>query len=268
MRGSSAEGLATTSERLESLASEGDAEQLGEGLFAVTDVLHRQPSLRRALTDPAAGTDAKAGLARDVFDGLVSAETVETVETAARARWSSASDFLQALEHLGVLALTIAADKEGRLSDLEDELFRFSRVVVADVHLRDALTNTQVPLEHRQALVSSLLEGKASTPAVLLVRQAVASSAGSLETALESYQERAADRQQRLVALVRTAIELNELELERLASALGRLYGRDIHLNVVVDPSVLGGIRVELGDEVIDGTVAGRLDDARRRMVG
>ncbi|MGI8888273.1 MAG: F0F1 ATP synthase subunit delta, partial [Nocardioidaceae bacterium] len=111
MRGSSAEGLATTSERLESLASEGDAEQLGEGLFAVTDVLHRQPSLRRALTDPAAGTDAKAGLARDVFDGLVSAGTVETVETSARARRSSASDFLQAFEYLGVLALTIAADK-------------------------------------------------------------------------------------------------------------------------------------------------------------
>lgn len=65
---------------------------------------------------------------------------------------------------------------------------------------------------------------------------------------------------------MRTAIDLTDSESDSLAAALGRMYGRDVHLNVVLDPGVLGGIRVELGDDVIDGTVAGRLDDARRRM--
>ncbi|MEJ7744920.1 MAG: F0F1 ATP synthase subunit delta [Nocardioidaceae bacterium] len=194
--------------------------------------------------------------------------TVEVLAAAAGARWSSASDFVHALEQLGALALVIAAEREGQLSELEDELFRFGRIVTGDPDLRDALTNTQVPVEQRQALASALLEGKASGPAVHLVTQAVASRGRSFETAIEDFQGLAADRQQRLIALVRTVIDLNEQERARLAEALGRQYGRNIHLNIVVDPTVLGGIKVELGDDVIDGTVAGRLDDARRRMAG
>lgn len=268
MRGVSAEGMAVSTERLESLAAEGDAEQLGAELFAVADVVSREASLRRAMTDPSASSSAKSDLARAVVAGKVADPTVEVLAAAAGARWSSASDFVHALEQFGALALVIAAEREGQLSELEDELFRFGRIVTGDPELRDALTNTQVPVEQRQALASALLEGKASGPAVHLVTQAVASRGRSFETAIEDFQGLAADRQQRLIALVRTVIDLNEQERARLAEALGRQYGRNIHLNIVVDPTVLGGVKVELGDDVIDGTVAGRLDDARRRMAG
>ena len=64
------------------------------------------------------------------------------------------------------------------------------------------------------------------------------------------------------------ARELSADEQQRLAAALAKQYGRTVHLHVVVDPDVLGGLRVEIGDDVIDGTVFSRLDDARRRLAG
>jgi len=268
MRGVSAEGMAASVERVESLAEEGDAAQLGDELFAVAGVLRAQPSLRRAMTDPSAGSEAKSGLARSVFDNRLSADTVEATATAAAARWSSTSDFVAAVEHLGVLALIIGAEKDRHLSELEDELFRFGRVVAANPELRDAVTNKQVPAQHRQSLVQGLLDGKASPTAGRLAVQAVASGHRSFEAALAAYQQAAADRQHRLVAIVRSAVALDDEERDRLTAALSRHYGSDVHLNVVVDPEVIGGVRVALGDDVIDGTVAARLDDARRRMTG
>ena len=268
MRGMSAEGFTLTQEALESAAESADAQELGDGLLSVSALLLREPSLRRALTDPAASTAAKEHLARGILGGKVSDATVDVVATASRARWSSTSDLVTALERLGALALAISAEQDGRLAELEDDLFRFSRIVVSNPQLRDAVSNKQVPAAHRQKLVGDLLEGKATAAAVRLAVQAVTSGHRSFEAALEEFQKIAADRQRRLVALVRVASNLTSEERTRLADALSRQYGRDIHLNVVVDPEVLGGIRVEIGDEVIDGTVAGRLDDARRRMAG
>jgi F-type H+-transporting ATPase subunit delta len=162
----------------------------------------------------------------------------------------------------------IDSEKAGHLSELEDELFRFGRVVSGDPALRDAITNKQVPAQHRQDLVRSLLGDKVSPSATSLAVQAVSSRHRSFEVALEVLQKLAADRQQRLVAVVRTAIDLDDDQRTRLAAALENQYDRNVHLNVLVEPDVLGGIRVELGDDVIDGTVVARLDDARRRMTG
>ena len=82
------------------------------------------------------------------------------------------------------------------------------------------------------------------------------------------HQKVIADVQAQAVATVRVARPLPDAEVDRLAAALTAQYGRPVHLNLLVDPSVLGGIRVEIGDDVIDGTVSSRLDDARRRLVG
>jgi len=268
MRGISAEGYAESVARLETVAAEGEAGVLGVELFAVAGVLGREASVRRALTDPSAAGEAKGALARALFGDKVADSTADVVATAAGARWSSTGDFVDAVEQLGALALVIEAERTDRLADLEDELFRFGRVVAADPELRDAITNKQIPAQRRQELVRTLLEGKASSSATSLAVQAVASRHRSFEAALEAFQKLAADRQRRLVGVVRAAVELDSEQRDRLASALGNLYGRDVHLNVLVDPDVLGGIRVELGDDVIDGSIAGRLDDARRRMAG
>jgi len=86
--------------------------------------------------------------------------------------------------------------------------------------------------------------------------------------AVEDYQRVAATERERLVALVRVARPLSETEADRLKGALTRQYSRQVDLNVLVDPEVLGGVRVEIGDDVIDGTVSSRLDEARRRLAG
>ena len=268
MRGASAEGLGVALERLEELAEAGDAEAIGAELLAIFEVLRDEPALRRALTDPSSDVEARTGLAEAVFAGKVSVDAVSALTAAAGSRWASASDFVATVEHLGVLAYVIAADKTGSLAALEDDLFRFGRVVSANPDLRDAITNSQVPLDHRQGLVGELLNDRSSTATVRLAVQAVASPHQSFEAALDGYQEVAAERQSRVVALIRSAVDLTDDEHSRLAAALAHQYGHDVYLNVVVDPQILGGIKVEIGDEVIDGTVAGRIDDARRRMTG
>ena len=86
--------------------------------------------------------------------------------------------------------------------------------------------------------------------------------------ALNEYQKVAASVAGENVATVRVARALSDAERQRLADTLSRQYGRPVHLNTIVDPDVLGGIRVEIGDDVIDGTVSARLDDARRLLAG
>ena len=268
MRGISAEGYAESVERLESVAADADAGQVGNELFAVAAVLGQEPALRRALTDPSAAGEAKSSLARGVFGDKLSAGATDVTSTAAAARWSSTGDFVDAIEQLGALALIIDSEKANKLSDLEDELFRFGRIVSGDPELRDAITNRVVPVQHRQDLVRSLLGDKVSGSAASLAVQAVASRHRSFELALEQFQKLVSERQQRLVAVVRTAVDLEPAQRERLVAALSSQYGREVQLNVLVDPDVMGGIRVELGDDVIDGTIASRLDDAHRRMAG
>jgi F-type H+-transporting ATPase subunit delta len=78
----------------------------------------------------------------------------------------------------------------------------------------------------------------------------------------------AADRKEQLIAVVRSAVELSAAQRNRLAAALSESYGHKMHLNIVLDPSVVGGISVQVGDELIDGTAASRLAEVRRKLAG
>jgi F-type H+-transporting ATPase subunit delta len=269
MRGVSARAFEAAAERLEAaISDDGKPMQLGDDLFAVAALLDAQPGLRRAFTDPAGHAEAKQGLAGALLADKVSEPAVEVFKAAVAHRWSSSHDLGDAIEQLGVIALAAAADDAGHLDDLEDELFRFSRVVQGEPALRDALSDRSVPVDHRRELVRQLLAKKASKPAVRLAEQALVGRHRSVGTALADYQRIAAERRSRVVATVRSAVALTDEEKARLAEVLGHQAGREVHLNVIVDPGVIGGVRVELGDDVIDGTVVGRLEDARRRMAG
>jgi F-type H+-transporting ATPase subunit delta len=90
----------------------------------------------------------------------------------------------------------------------------------------------------------------------------------SLENGLETLARLAAERRNRLVAVVTSAVPLSDVQRDRLARSLAKLYGKELHLNLDVDPDVLGGIRVQIGDEVINGSLADRIDEVSRRMAG
>lgn len=245
------------------------ATTLGEELFAVARLLDSRASLRRALTDPSREGEAKAQLIQRLLRDQVSEPTLDLVSGLVRARWSSARDLADACEHLGATALVVSAEREGRLDAVEDELFRFGRIVAGNPDLRAVLSDRSVPASNKDDLVVRLLDRKVAPQTLRLASQAVAHPRGRrLEAALEAYAQVAAERRERLVADVVAAVPLTQEQRERLEVALVRLYGHQVQLNVDVDPAVIGGLRLQVGDEVIDSTVLTRLADARRRLAG
>jgi F-type H+-transporting ATPase subunit delta len=267
MRSASRASLAEAVERLSAAAAGGHAGQLGDELFAVVGVLDREAGLRRMLSDPSRSADAKAGLAEAVLGGKVSAATLDVVTGLARGRWSAPGDLADAAEQLAVLAIVEGADAEGTLDELEDELFRFGRIVDAEPDLRVALSSPFVDPERKQQLLDALLAGKVTPPALRLITEAAFHPRGrSLDQSLDEYAGLAAKRRERLVAEVHVAAELSGEQRSRLAAALAAAYGHDVHLNVVLDPEVIGGMSVRIADELIDGSLATRVAALRRRL--
>jgi F-type H+-transporting ATPase subunit delta len=269
MRGISRTSLAEVEERLGPLtASSQTATMVGDELFSVAGVLATQPALRRALSDPSRSAQARADLSNAVLAGKVSAGAAGLMAAVAAARWSAPGDLTDAVEQLAVQAVVAAAELEGRLDSLEDELFRFGRVVAGQPDLRIALTNPFVPADTKRQLLTDLLAGKVTPEALRLIVQAAANPLGrSLDVSLEDYARLAARRRERLVAEVHVAAPLTERQRTRLAAALATAYGHQVHLNVLLDPRVTGGMTVRIGDELIDGSIATRLATAGRRLV-
>jgi F-type H+-transporting ATPase subunit delta len=270
MRGVSQESFADGRERLETLLASGgtDAAALGDALFGITDVLAANPGLRRALTDPARDGQAKAALVERLFGRRLPGDAIDVVAGVARSRWSASGDITDAVESYAVTCVLAAADEGGRLDNLEDELFRFARMVEGDQGLRDAFSYRTTGPDRKAALVRRLLDGRAAPETVRLAVQAAAYPRGlRTEQVLEQLVQAAAERRQQVVAQVVAATPLTTEQRARLETALRRRYGR-VRLNVDVDPAVLGGMRVQIGSELVDGTVAARLEEARRRLAG
>jgi F-type H+-transporting ATPase subunit delta len=271
MQGASRESMAQARERLDALldGSGADALEVSDDLFAVSRLLDREISLRRVLSDPAAGGDRKVELVTSLLRGQVGDVALDLVDGLVRARWSRARDLADAVEVLAVWAAVAAAERDGTLDDVEDQVFRFGRIASGDARLRGMLVDRSVPAERKAELLRDLLAGKVRPVSLRLITQVVTQPRGrSLEDALEEYAGVAAARRQRILATVRAPVALSEEQRSRLRTALRRIYGREIQLNVVLDPDVVGGMSVQVGDEVIDGTVVSRLAEARRRLAG
>ncbi|MFJ9642537.1 F0F1 ATP synthase subunit delta [Streptomyces sp. NPDC004244] len=271
MNGASREALHASRERLDALTdtTSVDAAKLAGELAAVTALLDREVSLRRVLTDPAQPGEAKAELAARLLGGQVGGETLDLVSGMVRSRWSQSRDLVDALEELAATADLTAAQKAGALDDVEDEVFRFGRILASSPELRAALTDRKATASAKSELLRSLLGGKANAATERLVTRLVTHPRGrSLEAGLESLSKLAAERRNRMVATVTTAVPLSDVQKQRLGAVLAKLYGREMHLNLDVDPAVLGGIVVQVGDEVIDGSTMSRLTEAARRMAG
>ena len=266
LRGGSADALATLTDELDSVSRGKASDRVADELFTISQTLRAEPGLRRIATDAALETSAKQGLMKQIFEGKVSADTLGLLLTAVGSRWTRARDLADALERVSEIAVLRSAGKDA--DTVADELFGFARTVATEPGLRDALANPQRSVEDKAGLVAALLDGKAHSATVTLATQSLAGTYGTVGNALEIYRGLAAAVSGAGVATVYAAKELSKSERDRLQKALAEQYDRDIHLNEVVDASVLGGIRVEIGDDVIDGTVSSRLDDARRKLAG
>lgn len=239
---------------------------LADELFSVVDALGAQATLRRALSDPSTPDEVRAQLAESLFGQRLGGAAVAVIAEAARARWGSSSSFVAALERQGVRALVRTVQAEGRLDELESQLFKVERLVDANPELSRALGDRHAPLEGRQRLLGDLIDARVSAPVARLARRAVVARQRTFGLTVNSYLTMAAEQRNRAIATVTTAIALTDEQEARLKAALSRQVGRDVNLRVVLDPTVIGGVRVSLGDEVIEGTVAARLDDAQRKL--
>lgn len=245
-----------------------DAVRLGTELFAVADILDGSGSLRRALTDPARPAEDKASLAADLLSRF-DARVVEAVAGFVRGRWSSGVDLPDAVEDAGFLAVFAAAQAGGAMAEVEEQLFRFERQLVAHRSLLAALGDRTATAAGRVGVLRDVLAGRVNPLTQVLLERVVGEPRGSrLLPAVRKLVQSAADRNQRLVARVTAAVELSSAQRTRLTSILEETYRRSVQLNVAVDPEVLGGIKIQVGSEVVDGTIVTRLADAKRRLVG
>jgi F-type H+-transporting ATPase subunit delta len=243
------------------------ATRLGNELFAVVGLLDSEHGLRRALSDPGKPAAEKAAVTSALLHGKVTGRTESLIVAAAESHWATSVDMVDAIEQLAVEAMVIAAEAADGLDDLEDGLFRFGRVVSGEPSLRAALASSWLPGDRKDRLLTALLSGKVTAVTLRLITQMVTHPRGrGLTAALDMCASLAAQRRQQLIAVVRTAAELSATQRRRLADALAASYGHPVHLNVVIDPLVVGGISVQIGDELIDGTAATRLAAVRRRL--
>ncbi|HWC10653.1 MAG TPA: ATP synthase F1 subunit delta [Acidimicrobiales bacterium] len=164
-------------------------------------------------------------------------------------------------------AIFEVAKAEGVLDEVEDELFRFGRVLEGSDDLRQTLTDASFPAARRQAIVEDLLGQKAHPLTMNLVAFIVgADRARDLPGIIDRVVNRAAEERRHVLAEVTSAVPLDDELKKRLAAALSSSLGKDVAVKVVVDPGVLGGVSARIGDTVIDGTVRHRLDQLRERL--
>jgi F-type H+-transporting ATPase subunit delta len=267
--GRAASGRAASGRAGSARAASTGAAALGEDLFAVLRLLDREHALRRALSDPSKPADEKGAVAAALFHGKVTPPAEDLIVAAVRSRWASPADMTDAIEQVAIEAFVIAAEADGQLDDLEDELFRFGRVVAAQPELRAALSEVTVPEEGKRELLGALLDGKVTPVALRLITEMSLHPRGrSLPASLELCTRIAARRRERLIAVVRVASELSSAQRRRLAEALAANFGHDVYVNMIIDPAVMGGMTIQIDDELIDASVASRLAAVRRRLAG
>lgn len=270
LQSTSRDSLAQAEDRLDQQAgslSADDLQALGEQLYSVLRLLGSERTLLRYLADATVDEQGRTGLARGLFENKVGATTLQVVSDLVAARWSRPPDLVTALETLARRALLGVAESRNELDDVEDELFRFSRVLDREPQLNTLLTDPNGPVDKRVELLNGVLGGKVKQTTQALLEQAVRSPRGrALDQAANELAELAAARRDRYIARVRAAFALSPEQEQRLTETLTRMYGRQMSLQVELDEDLIGGLVVEVGGELIDGSVAGRLAAAKQQL--
>ncbi len=246
-----------------------DCSTVSADLFVVLGSLGTSIGLRRALTDPSRDVASKVALVEDIFGKVIGKVALSLVGNAVALRWSSPSEFTDGIEQIAIEAEASAANVNDKLDLVQDELFEFARILVANGDLRQALASRTDEAAHKEALVHDIFASKFNDSSVRLLDELVDGLRGrSIEQTLAAYTHGVAARRDRVTAHVRTAIALSAAQRSKLATALAAQIGQPVHINVEIDSAILGGISIRFADEVIDGTIVSRLAEASRALVG
>ncbi len=249
-------------------ASAVSASELSSHLFFAAEVLAGNTSLRRAFTDQYRDAKAKSALIKDLFGRSTGDLAIALLADIAALRWSATGDVVHVLEQLAIEAEASAANISNELDRVEDELFETSRLINDSFELRKALVG-QASADAKSALIADILGKKASPSTVKLAIALVSSLRGrSVEAAFADYLFGLANRRNRLIAVVRTAVAFSDAQKSRLSTALEKQVGQPIRINIQIDSSIIGGVSVKFADELVDGSVSNRLASAGRALAG
>lgn len=248
--------------QVQSLDAQLDALRLtpadAQALFDVADALDGHYRLRSALSDPTVPGEVRARVAKKLFGARLAAAPVAAIELFTR-HLSDPDKLIGAVERAGLRVLLASSPVE----QVQDELFRIARIIEANPELQTALADPGIDTTARQELIGGLLAGRACPVTLMLVRRALGEHGRTLVRRLDAQVELAAEIRNHAVARVTVAMPLTAGQLARLRAELVRIYGVGIDVEVEIAPEVLGGVRIQVGDELIDGTLIGRLEHAR-----
>jgi F-type H+-transporting ATPase subunit delta len=242
-------------------------DQVEADLEEFARLLVGQVRLRKALADPGLPPEPKRALLTELGGGRLDQASVELLATVATRQRVRLRDFPSLLAALAAMAAFTAAEKAGELDQVEGELFFLGTVVEQQPRVRSALTNPGLPVENKRALVADLLGGRVGRRTAALADLLVELQEGhDLDTVAKQWAEAAAARRNRVVAEVRSAVELDDQRRARLAEALTRVLGKPVVLQVTIDEAILGSVVVRVGDELFDGSIRSRLEQAREAL--
>ncbi|WP_396931745.1 F0F1 ATP synthase subunit B/delta [Mycolicibacterium sp.] len=246
-----------------------DLSTLADELTAVTGLLIREPILARHLAEASGEVDAKKRLVRQLLNGKVGDNTLTLLETAASVRWSLTEDLVDAVEHVARLALLVRAERDNQADEVEEQLFRFTRVLDQQPRLTSLLGDYTAPAAGRVELLRKILgdgTGANATATALLVQTISLLRGSRADEAVLALAQLAVARRGEVVAQVSSAAELSGEQRTRLTEVLTRIYNHPVSVQLNVDPELLGGLSVAVGDEVIDGTLSSRLAAAVTKL--
>lgn len=242
--------------------------ELSSQLFFAAEVLAENSSLRRAITDQSRDAKAKAALVKDLFGKSIGDLAVAILTDVASLRWSATGDLVHVVEQLAIEAEATSANISNELDRVEDELFETAQLINESTELRKALVGAG-SAQAKSGLINEILGKKASPSTAKLTVALVKGLRGrSLEAAFADYLFGLANRRNRLIAVVRTAVAMSDTQKSRLASAIEKQVGQPIRVNIEIDPTIIGGVSVKFADELVDGSVSNRLARAGRELAG
>ena len=268
MKASSRQSLAAARNALEKkLTSAEIAATTSRDLLAMVVVFDSNISLSRALTDRSRSVADKSELIKRVFANSVSEVTLSFALELIALRWSSPSDLVSAIERLGIETDAAAAEKSNSLDRLEEELFSFTQTVRKSPELRAALNDRARTGARKSDLIASLLKGKSLEATVRLIGALVDHPRGrNVDSVMADLADAIAARKSRTIAHVKSAVVLTQDQVDRIAQSLSAQIGTQVRVNVEIDATVVGGLNIRFGDEVIDGSIATRIGSAQRLL--
>jgi F-type H+-transporting ATPase subunit delta len=273
MRSASRHALGNLWDRVGEVAKNLDSEglsTLSSELVAVAKMLDREIVVTRYLTVPAEDSAPRVRLLERLFSGKVGDATLQVLRAAVCEHWSANSDLIDAIEHVSRQALLVIAEREDRVDEVEEQLFRFSRVLDGQPRLAILLGDYATPAEARVRLLRNVLESASGTVnplVVALLSQTIELLRGDpAEEAVQLLAAVAVARRGEIVGNVTAAAELSDAQRSRLTEVLRRIYGRPVTVHLQIEPEVLGGLLIAVADEVIDGTLASRLAAAQAQL--